>query len=85
MEPAKTLSRYRLTIEDFKKISKISIFKEDDRIELREGKMIKMESIGEKHMGVVLWLDRLFNTRLSRHKKTCIFAGLEILSDVIGW
>lgn len=65
MEPAQTLSRYRLTIEDFEKISKIGIFKEDDRVELLEGEMIKMAPIGEKHMGVVLWLDKLFNTRLS--------------------
>ncbi len=65
MESAQELPRYRLTIEDFEKICKIGIFKEDDRIELVEGDLIKMAPIGQRHLGVVLWLDRMFNAALS--------------------
>ncbi len=65
METAHKLPRYRLTVDDFEKIGKIGIFKEDDRIELVEGDLIKMAPIGQKHLGVVLWLDRKFNAALS--------------------
>lgn len=64
METAQKLRRYRLTVDDFEKIGKIGIFKEDDRIELVEGGLIKMAPIGQKHLGVVLWLDRKFNAAL---------------------
>ena len=64
METVQTLTRYRLSVEDFEKMGKIGIFSEDDRIELVEGDLIKMAPIGQKHLGVVVWFTKTFNVTI---------------------
>lgn len=65
MQIAETLSRYRLTVDDFDKMGAVGIFREDDRIELVEGDLIAMPPIGPKHLGAVVWLDKALHAALS--------------------
>lgn len=58
---AQTLyQRYRLTVDDYRRMSEAGIFHEDDRVELIDGEIIKMAPIGSLHAGTVDQLTRLF-------------------------
>jgi len=52
--------RYRLTVDDYRRMSEAGIFHENDRVELIDGEIIKMAPIGSLHAGTVDQLTRLF-------------------------
>ena len=52
--------RYRLTVDDYRRMSEAGIFHENDRVELIDGEIIKMAPTGSLHAGTVDQLTRLF-------------------------
>ena len=54
-------SRCRLTIEEYHRLGETGVLREDDRIELIEGELIRMAPIGSRHAECVSRLNRLSN------------------------
>ena len=48
-----SVPRRTLTVDEYRKIGAAGIFREDDRIELIEGELVKMAPIGGKHLRLV--------------------------------
>jgi Uma2 family endonuclease len=48
-----TVPRRTLTVDEYRKIGAAGVFREDDRIELIEGELIKMAPIGGRHLRLV--------------------------------
>jgi Uma2 family endonuclease len=77
------LKRWRLTVDDYHRMSRAGILHEDDRVELIEGELIEMAVIGSHHFATVNKLNRQFSdeagdtyivsvqnpVRLSRHSE----------------
>jgi Uma2 family endonuclease len=63
MGAADTLSRHKLSIEDFHAMARAGILNEDDRVELINGELIDMAPIGSLHWSMVARL----STLLVRH------------------
>ena len=47
------VSRYRFTVEEYRKMGEASIFHEDDRVELIDGEVVRMPPIGWRHVWCV--------------------------------
>ena len=56
--------RWRFTVDDFMLMGKVGIFKEEDRVELIDGEVIRMNPIGPGHSGRVMRMIHLFTGRL---------------------
>jgi putative restriction endonuclease len=54
-------SRRRLTIEEYHRLGEAGVLREDERVELIEGELIRMAPIGSRHAECVSRLNRLFN------------------------
>jgi len=48
-----SVPRRTLTVDEYRKIGAAGVFREDDRIELIEGELVKMAPIGGKHLRLV--------------------------------
>src|ERR1700730_7995663 len=56
-EPARARApRRRLTVDDYHRMGDAGIFHEDDRVELLDGELFQMASIGSLHAGIVIRL-----------------------------
>lgn len=56
--------RHRFTVEEYYRMGESGIFGEDDRVELLDGEIVEMASIGSPHAGCVNRLNGLFARRL---------------------
>jgi Uma2 family endonuclease len=54
-----TLTRHKLSVEDYHAMGKAGILNEDSRVELIEGELIDMSPIGSRHASVVNTLSKL--------------------------
>lgn len=63
------LSRHRLTVDDFYKISAVGILKEKDRVELIEGEIIDMAPIGSQHAETIDTLAYLIHKQIKEDAK----------------
>jgi Uma2 family endonuclease len=54
------IERYRFTTADYHRLAEAGILGEDERVELIEGEIIRMNPIGPRHSGDVNRLTRLF-------------------------
>ncbi len=52
--------RHRLTVADYHRMGDAGIFHEDDRVELVDGELFRMASIGSLHSGIVIRLESRF-------------------------
>jgi Uma2 family endonuclease len=52
--------RRRLTVYDYHRMGDIGIFHEDDRVELVDGELFQVASIGSPHAGIVIRLESRF-------------------------
>lgn len=59
-----TPHRYRLTVAEYHRLGENGIFDEDFRVELIEGDLIAMPSIGEQHASKTRQLNRLFSLQV---------------------
>lgn len=59
---------HRFTVDDFHKMAEAGILGEDDRVELLEGEIVDMPSIGPAHAGAVNRTTRLFYELLGRRR-----------------
>ncbi|MGD1807820.1 Uma2 family endonuclease [Dapis sp. BLCC M126] len=59
------LQRRQFTVKEYHQMAKVGILKEDDRVELIGGEIVKMAPIGIPHAGCVRRLNRIFNKLLS--------------------
>src|SRR5437899_12557965 len=48
-----SVPRRTLTVDEYRKIGAAGVFREDERIELIEGELVKMAPIGGKHLRLV--------------------------------
>src|SRR5947208_15968803 len=55
-----TLSRHKLSVEDYHQMGQAGILGEDSRVELIEGELIDMAPIGSLHASVVTTLSMFF-------------------------
>jgi len=67
------LTRYRFHVDDYYRLAEAGILKEDDRVELIHGEIIKMNPIGSRHAGCVFRLNHL----LSRQVKSNLIVGVQ--------
>jgi Uma2 family endonuclease len=51
-----TVVRHRFTVEDYERMGRAGILREDDRVELIDGEIVDMPPIGSGHAGCVKWL-----------------------------
>ena len=56
--------RWRFTVDDFMLMGKVGIFKDEDRVELIDGEVIRMNRIGPGHSGRVMRLNAKFSRAL---------------------
>ncbi|MDJ0520119.1 MAG: Uma2 family endonuclease [Trichodesmium sp. MO_231.B1] len=59
------LQRRQFTVKEYHQMAKVGILKEDERVELIAGEIVKMASIGIPHASCVRRLDGIFNKLLS--------------------
>ncbi len=57
---AEPITRYRFTVEEFHRMGEVGIFREDDRLELIEGELVRMSPVGSRHAACVKRLVDLF-------------------------
>ena len=55
------MERVLFTVSDYHKMAEAGILSEDDRVELIEGEIVRMNPIGSRHAACVRKLDALFN------------------------
>lgn len=53
MSDLSTLTRYKLTVDDYHKLAEVGILNEDSRVELIEGELIEMSPIGPPHSWMI--------------------------------
>ncbi|CAA9589644.1 MAG: hypothetical protein AVDCRST_MAG18-4697 [uncultured Thermomicrobiales bacterium] len=53
-----TVQRRRLTFAEFDRMKEVGVFTEDDRIELLDGELVAMSTVGGKHTGCIIRCDR---------------------------
>lgn len=58
---ARELAKRRITADEYERMGEAGIFPRDARLELIEGGIYKMSSIGPPHAGAVAYLGRLLN------------------------
>ena len=58
------LSRRLFTVHEYHQMAQAGILNEDDRVELIEGEIVQMASIGSRHAACVDRLTQLFSTRV---------------------
>jgi len=51
-----TVVRHRFSVEDYERMGRAGILREDDRVELIDGEIVDMPPIGSGHAGCVKWL-----------------------------
>jgi Uma2 family endonuclease len=56
---------HRFTVEEYYRMAEIGLFAAGARVELIEGEIIDMAPIGPRHCGIVDWLARQFQAKLS--------------------
>ncbi len=61
------MTKRRFTTDEYHQMIKVGILKEDDRVELIGGEIIKMAAIGSRHAACVKKLNRLFSQGLAAH------------------
>lgn len=61
-----SLSRRRLTVREFERMTEMGILNEDDRLELIDGEIIEMTPIGRRHAACVDRLTQLFAESFGR-------------------
>lgn len=83
MSDLSTLTRYKLTVDDYHKLAEVGILNEDSRVELIEGELIELSPIGPPHSWMINRLTKLLvqavgdlavvsvqnSVRLSRHSE----------------
>ena len=57
------LNRWRFTVDDYHRMAKAGILREDDRAELIDGEVVRMAPIGERHASCVINLTDEFTSR----------------------
>lgn len=59
-------TRFKLTVEQYHRMGELGILREDDRVELIDGELVRMAPIGSMHGGLVSRLNRLLVERVGR-------------------
>lgn len=54
------VARYRFTVDEYHRMGAAGIFREDDRVELLDGEIVRMTPIGSRHAGCVKALNQMF-------------------------
>lgn len=62
--PRPLLQHWKFTVDEFQRMGEVGLFKEDDRVELIDGELIRMNPIGFGHGGKVKLLNHLFGRLL---------------------
>lgn len=60
------LTRRRFTVDEYHRMAKAGILREDDRVELLDGEIIEMAAIGSRHFAAVNRMGRLFIGQAAR-------------------
>ncbi len=55
--------RKRYSIDEYEELGRRNILKEDDRVELIEGEIVKMTPVGTHHMACVKRLNQIFSKK----------------------
>src|ERR1044071_4301566 len=61
------VEKWVFTVDEYHRISEAGILSEDDRVELIEGEIIKMSSIGKYHAACVKRLNSVLNRRVGEY------------------
>ncbi len=78
---AVTLKRRRFTVDEYHRMGEAGILSEDDRVELIEGEIIEMTSIGSRHAGTVAHADHLFSSQLGQRAIVWVQNPIELSSE----
>src|ERR1700730_13797997 len=73
--------RHRVTVDEYYRMAEVGILPPDARVELIEGEIIDMASIGPGHGGTVMQLDRLLQ-RAVGDRAYVFVQSPELLSDI---
>jgi Uma2 family endonuclease len=58
------LERWKFTVDEFQRMGEVGLFTEDDRVELIDGELIRMNPIGPRHGGRVKYLSHVLGQQL---------------------
>ena len=67
-----TLLKHRFTVEQYREMGAARILKEDDRVELIDGEVVRMGPIGGRHAAVVIRWNRFLVRALGDHALVAI-------------
>ena len=77
-KPKPLLERWKFTVDDFQRMAEVGLLKEDDRVELIDGELIRMNPIGFGHGGHVKRLNRILSRGLDERALLSIQDPLQI-------
>src|SRR4051812_17757174 len=72
------LEHWKFTVDEFQRMGELGLFTEDDRVELIDGELIRMNPISPGHGGYVKRLNRIFSRDLDQRALLSIQDPLQI-------
>jgi Uma2 family endonuclease len=73
-----TPTRRRFDVDEYHAMVRAGILMEGDRVELIDGEIVEMHSIGSRHLSCVMRLTRLLVTTLAQHADVSIQGSLRL-------
>ena len=76
--PEPRVEHWKFTVDEFQRMGEVGLFTEDDRVELIDGELIRMNPIGFGHGGHVKRLIRMFGRDLDERGQLSVQDPLQI-------
>jgi Uma2 family endonuclease len=76
-----SLVRRRFSADEYHRMVKAGILREDDRVELIEGEIIQMAAVGDRHVACVFELNRTFSTRVGERAWVSVQSPVQLSSN----
>lgn len=76
--PLPPLKRHRISADDYERMAELGLLPADARVELIEGEIIDMATIGSRHFAAVTRLDRLLQRAVGELAITSVQSGFRL-------
>lgn len=75
------IATHSITVEEFDRMVGAAVFGQEARVELIKGAIIDMSPVGDRHLGCVMLLDSLFQTRLTGRANVLVQSPVRMADD----